>query len=123
MLAMDWFAQLVESRRSEDGGRHAHFKLRDPGTGRFASLAVELPRGASGVSYPSLSRDGRHVYMNAGSWLVRWDLKSPRAEIIADMAALGGGWPGMTGLDSEDNPLVTRDLTDREIVVMDLEWR
>jgi Tol biopolymer transport system component len=128
MLAMDWSAQVAESRSHQAGKRHALFKVRDPAFGRWSPLAVELPPGGDAdvawISYPSWSRDGRHVYGNARNrWLVRFDVESGRLEVVADLRGFGTEWPGMTALDREDNPLITRDLTQREIVVMDLELR
>jgi Tol biopolymer transport system component len=118
ILARDGSAQAAEADRTARGGPRAHFKVRDPASGRWTPLFVDLPSGATGVSYPSWSRDGRHVFMNAGSSLVRWDVTSPRAVVVADMTAFDGGT--MVGLDPDDNPLVSIGRTDREIVVMDL---
>ncbi len=123
MLAMDLSAQIAESRSQKTGRRRAHFKLRDPATGRWTPLAVLLPPGcgadsAAPIAYPTWSRDGRHVIANACSWLVRFDAGSGHLEVVTDLTGLGGA--GMKALDPEDNALVMRDMTDREIVVMDL---
>ncbi len=123
MLAMDLSAQIAESRSLKTDRRRAHFKVRDPATGRWNPLAVELPPGCGAdpvpIAYPTWSRDGRHVIANAcARWLVRFDVESGHTEIVTETTGLGGGL--MTGLDPEDHPLFTRGMTDREIVVMDL---
>jgi Tol biopolymer transport system component len=123
ILAMDLLAQEAESRSTKPGPRRAHFKLRHPATGQWTPMAVDLPSGVTSVSYPSWSRGGRQVYMNAGRWLVRWGLATGRLAVVADLTGFGGEFPGAMGLDPDDNPLVTRDMTDREIVVMDVEAR
>jgi serine/threonine protein kinase len=125
ILAMDWTTQLAEWSAGKGERRRAHFKLRDPRTGRWTPLVVELPAPGGTeripLSYPSWSRDGRHVYINASQRLVRFNVKSGRVEVLADLS--GGGALVMTTLDPDDNPLLRRGLTQREIVVMDLEWR
>jgi Tol biopolymer transport system component len=125
ILAVDFSAQKAEFESKGQGRRRAQFKLREPATGRWTPLVLELPSGATGVlSYPNWSRDGRQVYANAGPWLVRWDVRSGRLAVVADATAFGSAaWPGAMSLDPQDNPLFTRDRTDREIVVMDVERR
>jgi hypothetical protein len=118
----DWFG-TNEGRAA--AGR-AFYKVRDPMSGRWKPLVVEMPPGSAvgvwGLGYTSWSGDGRHLYAVLGPQLVRVTPASGHLEVVADMAGVATptGW---LGLDPEDALLVVRDASQREIVTMDLETR
>jgi len=134
LLASDYFAQRAGEKQAavETGGAgRVYFKLRDPATGDWAPLTVTVPSwGGNLVSlpggdliYPTWSHDGRHVYgyLNSRATVVRFALGSLRLETIIDVEGLGGAYSSWMDLDPTDAPLVHRDATKREIVVIDWE--
>jgi Tol biopolymer transport system component len=134
ILARDVFAeQANESTQGRSLTRRLFFKVRDPATGRWHPLTVDLPPGprpsggeivAGEIAYPTWSRDGRHVYAFQGPQrrVVRFESKSGRLEIVAAPGGLGDAH-GWIGLDPSNAVLMLRDVSQNEIVVMDLEAR
>ena len=135
ILARDVFAeQANQSTRDRFLTRRFFFKVRDPATGRWDPLTVDLPPGPrpSGgeetspgeIAYPTWSHDGRHVYAFQGPQrrVVRFEPKSGRLEIVAAPGGLGDAH-GWIGLDPSGAVLMLRDVSQGEIVVMDLEAR
>jgi len=127
ILANDWAAQQLQIKaKGGAGGRQAFLKMRDPDSGRWKPLVVEMPTGMGasvwGLAYKNWSRDGRHFYASQRNHLVRVDVASGHVDATVDLGGLGVtlGW---VGLDPSGAPLVSRDASQREIVVMDLEVR
>jgi Tol biopolymer transport system component len=100
------------------------YKIRDSATGKWTPLEVDMgPQGGGALFYPTWSRDGRTLfaYQFPHRHVVRIDPRTGRLEPVADVTGLGetSVW---LDLDPTDAPLVHRDASVREIVVMDLEW-
>lgn len=79
---------------------------------------------AGSLFYPTWSRDGRTLfaYQFPHRHVVRIDPGTGRLEPVADVMGLGENSVWL-GLDPTDAPLVHRDASVREIVVMELEAR
>jgi len=81
---------------------------------------TELYRGS--VNYPSWSRDGRHLYFDAGVELRRVSIDDHRVEVVASMKSVSrpqnqlGQW---FGLAPDDSPLILRDVGTHEIYALD----
>jgi Tol biopolymer transport system component len=118
ILASDHFAQ-----RAEPGAR-THFKLREPHHAEWTALVIE----AENLNYPTWSRDGRFVYATSSPTsvdglrtIVRIDVATRRVETIARIDGLRADlW---MDLMPDGVPMVHRDVSQREIVVMDWEAR
>jgi dipeptidyl aminopeptidase/acylaminoacyl peptidase len=134
ILAYDVVAERAhQAVRSRPLTRRLFFKVRDPVSGRWDPLTVDLPPGptpsgdeamAQGLAYPTWSRDGRHVYgfQWPQRWIVRFEATSGRLEVVSRPGGLGNAH-GWMGLDPSGAVLALRDLTQYELVVMDLELR
>jgi dipeptidyl aminopeptidase/acylaminoacyl peptidase len=128
ILAADEFA--ARTAGNPDPGSAAprqYFKVRDPSSGRWTPLAVDLSSGRGGAGYLfycNWSRDSRRVYAYRypERQVVRFDPRSGRVETVLDVSGLGEASVWL-GLDPSDAPVVHRDASVREIVVMDLEAR
>jgi dipeptidyl aminopeptidase/acylaminoacyl peptidase len=102
------------------------YKVWHPATGRWTPLSVDMAaNGATGsLFYLSWSRDSRrlYAYRHPDRDVVRIDPRSGRLEAVLDVSGLGetSVW---LGLDPADAPLLHRDASVREIVVMELETR
>jgi Tol biopolymer transport system component len=127
ILATDEFAaRAAGSPGPGSPASRQHFKVLEAESGRWRPLVVDLTSGGAGAGhlfYGNWARDGRWIY--AYRWperhVVRFDSRTGRLEKVVDVSGLGetSVW---LGLDPTDAPLVHRDASVREIVVMDLEW-
>ncbi len=137
ILAADLFARRAHepaaARSPSLSHRRFFSKVRDPATGRWNPLTVDLPPGprpsgeqapADGFGYTVWSRDGRHIYafQFPQRWIVRLEVESGRLDVVARPGGLGDAH-GWMGLDPTDAVLVLRSLDQYEIVGMDLEKR
>jgi hypothetical protein len=113
--------------------RRIFFKIRDPQTGLWTPLTIDLlpgPRPSSDqleradLFFPTWSHDGRHLYAYQAPQrrVVRFSVPGGRLETVAQPSGFEQLSLWFT-LDPHDAPLLHRDVTQREIVVMDLEVR
>ena len=129
ILAKDLFAQRAHFDERPAKGRD-FFKVRDPASGRWRALTVDLTmepvvRLFGHLGYPAWSRDGRSVYAQRRlprRAVVRFDATTGRLDSLVDVDGLGGSSDWMT-IDPTGAPLVHRDVSEREIVMMDFERR
>jgi hypothetical protein len=129
ILARDHFAQRDHDRKAL-GRDRVFFKLRDARGERWSALDVELPREpgsppGDSLAYPTWSPDGRYVYAIRSiprRTIVRFEPAVGRLESVLDVDHLGPVWAWMA-MDPTGAPLVHRDASQREIVVMDFEVR
>jgi Tol biopolymer transport system component len=115
---------LFDPRFSPDG-RHVvalsfdrlKLMLLDVGRGEW----TELYRGTAGWS--SWSRDGGHVYFDAGSEVRRVRIADKKVEVVASLKGVGRppGWGTWVGLALDDSPMVLRDVGTHEIYGLDFE--
>jgi len=125
ILAMDFFAQRAHLKVQPAKGSD-FFKVRDPHTGHWRALTVDLPleagRPSGTLEYPTWSHDDRYLYahLTLPFAIARFEANTGRLEVLFDVAGLGvsSNW---IGLDPNDAPLVHRDAGQREILVM--EWK
>jgi hypothetical protein len=75
------------------------------------------------IGYPSWSRDGRHVYFDAGSEVRRVRIDDGQVEVVARLKGFRRptGWGGWFGLTPDDSPLVLRDVGAHEIYALDFK--
>jgi hypothetical protein len=120
-----------EETRGPSLTRRLAYKVRDPASGAWTAVDVELPAGATppggklasgDLGYETWSRDGRQVYayQSPQRRIVRFGAASGRLETVAQLTDLeaGSGW---FSLDPGDVPLLLRSRPQQELVVMDLE--
>jgi Tol biopolymer transport system component len=113
--------RLFAPRVSPDG-RHvaaiaqdsSRLMLFDFGVGKW----TELYKGV--VSFPSWSRDGRHVYFDAGSEVRRVRIDDGHVEVVASLSGFGrpSGLGSWVGLAPDDSPLLLRDVGSHEIYAL-----
>jgi hypothetical protein len=123
MLAFDLAAQEDYGKRLGVGRvpDRQFFKLRDPASGEWTAFFVKVP---GPLSYPTWSPDGRFIYAHCSlpRSIVRFDLETRRLETVANIEGLGESGLWMS-LDPSGAPLFHRDVSQREIVVMDWEGK
>jgi Tol biopolymer transport system component len=125
ILAFDGLASRAHEQQGGTG-RRAFFKLWRPSTKEWSAFSVDLATW-SFLNYPTWSRDGRFVYANAGSAdsdaraVVRFSIETRRLETVARVDGLRADlW---MNLAPDGAPMVHRDVSQHEIVVMDWEVR
>ena len=107
---------------SEGTGR-AFFKVWDPIARTWTALSIITP-GLATLNYPTWTRDSHYVYapLSAPRSIVRFDARTRRIETVFNIEGLGESSPWIE-LDPTGAPMVHRDASQREIVVMDWEER
>jgi Tol biopolymer transport system component len=116
LLAFDWPAQHAEK------GARTHVRVLDPGGKAWRAVVVDAPN----LNYPAWSRDGRHIYatstpVDGPRTIVRFDVATGRAERLGRIDGLRSDlWLELT---PDGAPMVHRDVSQREVVVMDWEVR
>jgi hypothetical protein len=104
------------------GGYGEFFKLRDPRSGAWTVFFNASP---SNKEHHTWSRDGRFVYayLTAPRSVVRFLPGDRRTETVYTVEGLGEPLSMWMGLDPGGAPLVHRDVSHHEIVVMGWEER
>ena len=87
--------------------------LFDVGLGKW----TELYKGA--IEYPVWSRDGRHVYFDAGTEVKRVRIDDGHVDVVARVTGFVRGAWNWLGLAPDDSPLLVRDVGTQEIYALD----
>jgi eukaryotic-like serine/threonine-protein kinase len=82
------------------------------------------------IEYPNWTRDGRYVYFetatDAGRELLRVNVTTRRAERIISLKEIARPFLGLgaqwSGLAPDNSPLIMRDVGNREIYALDMDW-
>ena len=115
---------LFSPQYSPDGRHVAAERFDDLGLMLFdldLGKWTDLYKGS--VAFKSWSRDGRHVYFDAGSEVRRVRIDDGHVEVVASLKGFGraAGWGVWFGLAPDDSPLVVRDVGTHEIYALDWE--
>lgn len=125
ILAFDEFARRAHARQGRAANR-AFFKLWRPGVRQWSAFSIDL-RTWEDLNYPTWTPDGRFVYANATAddpprrALIRFAVETRRIEVIARVDGLRADF--WMNLAPDGVPMVHRDVSVHEVVVMDWEAR
>jgi hypothetical protein len=99
----------------------AFFKVRDPRTGSWSPLTIDVPDPPNDIGWPTWSRDSRFIYATRmlKRLVVRFDLATKRLETVFNVEGLGepGTW---VEVDPAGAVLLHREASQNEIFAM--EW-
>jgi hypothetical protein len=97
--------------------------LFDFASGRWTELAAASPNY---LSYPSWTRDNRHVQVRRGRSIVRVQIPDGQVETVASLErveqvmTVRGQW---LGIAPDDSPLLLREISGTtQVYALDVEW-